>query len=133
MNLKLVATIMLTALPLLSAASTTIECSGNGQSIRTQFNQNTSQTIQSHVSLTDSSGTVALSQKMKIEINILPAGTFLSVKEIREYRGSYIANELKFGFWISQAFDSNNKMVIEYKNIFGMNQKEVGNCQIKGD
>ncbi|OYZ20066.1 MAG: hypothetical protein B7Y39_11095 [Bdellovibrio sp. 28-41-41] len=111
-------------------ASTTIDCNGNNKSLQVSFDYNQSGSIQAPVKFGDTDSMASLSQKIQVEVTIMPIGTYYSDKEVRSYRGYYLADDLKIGFAISQTFDRNNKMVLELKNIFGVNQLPVGKCLV---
>jgi len=111
-------------------ASTTIDCNGSNKSLQVSFDYNESGSIQAPVKFGDTDSMASLPQKIQVEVTIKPIGTYDSDKEIRSYSGYYLAEDLKFGFAISQAFDRNNKMVLEIKNIFGVNQLPVGKCLV---
>jgi hypothetical protein len=111
-------------------ASTTILCNGSGKSLQISFDQNQSGSIQAPVKFGDTDKTSSLPQKIQVDVTILPIGAYYSDKEVRSYNGYYIADDLKMGFEISQAFDKNDTMVLELKNVFGLNHKPIGKCQV---
>lgn len=132
MNLKISAVLAL-ALYLgssYSMASTAIECSGEGKTLKVEFDQNQSGAIEAAVKFGDLNVMSELPQKMKIDVLILPAGSFYSDKEVRSYTGSYITDDLKIGFAVSQTFNSLGVMDRQLKNVFGMNQMSIGTCQV---
>lgn len=132
MNLKLsaIVTLALYAFSSSAMALTTIECDGSGKSLKIEFTQNQSGKVLVPVKFGNTDMMSDLSQKMEVDVTILPAGSFYSDKEVRSYIGYYTTSDLKIGFDASQVFDSTGKMVRQLKNVFGMNQQRVGTCKV---
>jgi len=127
---------ILTSVVLNSVQATTLKCQGRDQILVVHFDGKISGLKNANYSFDtfDNQKTpVNVSGEMKVDVLLSAPGEVDMLHQVNSYSGSFQNGEDSVGFWLSQAFDLNGQFAFEYKNIFGMNRKALGTCNIISD
>jgi len=111
--------------------ATVIKCSGQGKTLETQFVAAANGVYKADVYF----GENGLSaQKLKgsiaIDVQFSPPGGVSVNHHVNSYSGVYSDGGNTIGFWLVQVFDLNGKYLFDFKNVFGMNTKALGDCKL---